>query len=555
MLTVLVLLTGVLLFSNTTRAETIGSALVNRGTTDGAEGLIFTNPGAMTFYNAGSLLSWEMYSGVSDGRLITPLLFDQNSVLTGIGATRSIAATGLNSFDFDLVDGTDAVAVGSVFGWRDGAATGAGNAGTISQKHLAGYPRVDVVARVGTNPGDAVVGSTYDQLVHANLPRHYSIQATTDYVSPVIAPAFAAGTPANHGSTAWLINGSTVPSTQGLSGSGPILAQEHVTSHQFGWLINNNDPANELIFSWPADERADLTAVHIWQYTQGCCTNRGVETFDISFSTDGGVTFSVAAPISPPLDQATGGAVNEVAQTRTFPAQTGVTHVKFGNMDSFAPDAQGSWQGLAEVRFEGVVTPYQLPAVPIGTFIDEDLEGSVNGWTGWGGATTGAQTDGFLPSAGDIDDASVTNLTAVPDALNVVNGAAPYMNDTAAATKAYPYSIAPGTYEFLIQVFDFNNGAYPDPTFDFNGITPDSVQNAAPTSGDDGIWRYTYTVPEGHDQVAQTITLTAQGTVTGNWGIDHIYATYAVPEPGGIVLAVLGVLGLALGMRRRCERG
>ena len=548
-------------FPNTSRAETIGSALANRGSVDGALGLIFTNPGAMTFSGSGSVLSWEMFAGKGTpeviGRQITPLVFDQNSVLTGIGATRTIAATGLNSFDFGLVDGTDAVGDGSVFGWRDGAATGAGNAGTISLQS-AGGPRTNVVARVGMDPGDAVVGSTYDQLVHTNLPRYYSIQATTDAASSVITPAFATGTPHDHGGTSWLINGNAVPSGQGLSGTGPVLAQEHVTSHMYGWLKNNQDPANELIFSWPVGEAADLTAVHIWQYTQGCCTNRGIDTFDMSFSTDGGANYSVPLPIS--LAEAAGGAVNEISQTRAFAAQTGVTHVKFNNMTPFAPDAQGSWQGLNEVRFQGVVNPippYEPPASssPVGN----DLTNRQN--------TTDTSAAVFytnyvpMPDDGAVDSVSVffqgSNLpfelfqlrpTGTPDQYDVI-----YRSG-----NIVPFGMAEADQ---IESFALDGGPIGVEAGDIFAHYGQGIPFSISAGGNQHHIFYNATPPPVEaPQVNDVLTLNDAGVGT-TFPVFAQMRDYAmavnftpVPEPGSVVLAALGVLGLAIGMRRRRER-
>jgi len=184
----------------------------------------------------------------------------------------------------------------------------------------------------------------------------------------VIAPSGATGTPPSYGSPTYLINGT------GLSGAGPVLAQPHNTTHTQGWLINNTNPANELVFQMPGAR--DLSGAHIWQYSQGtCCTGRGVSSFDMSFSSDGGATYPTTlagltlAPAS--------GTSQETAQTLAFTPQTGVTHVKFNNMADFPTLPSPGWQGLNEVRFEAAPVP--LTGTPVGNTLtprDSATDGS-----------------------------------------------------------------------------------------------------------------------------------------------------------------------------------
>ncbi len=175
-------------------------------------------------------------------------------------------------------------------------------------------------------------------------------------LADVLAPFSATGTPASIGSPTNLINGN------GLSGVGPILDQTHQTTHTKGWLISNTDPTNELVFNWDGGA-ADLSGVYIWQYEQaGCCTGRGVNTFDISFSTDGGANYGTLFALS--LDSAAVNPGDEIAQTRTFDLQTGVTNVKFTNMTDFPELLNPGWLGLNEVRFEGTTTDTPPPPPP-----------------------------------------------------------------------------------------------------------------------------------------------------------------------------------------------
>lgn len=182
--------------------------------------------------------------------------------------------------------------------------------------------------------------------------------------------------------------------------------------------------------------------------------------------------------------------------------------------------------------------------------IDDNVEDNGNGWSGWGGSVA---APAFLNAAGDIDNPALTNATAVPDALNALDGRTPFANNQANPTKNYGIEIEEGTYEFLVQMVNYNNGAFPDPTLDFNGILPDSVVAPTVGSGGDEIWQFLYTVGAGDAAIGQLITLSIPGSTTGNYGVDHILGTFTapgiVPEP---TTAFLGLLGMAgLGMRRR----
>jgi len=197
------------------------------------------------------------------------------------------------------------------------------------------------------------------------------------------------------------------------------------------------------------------------------------------------------------------------------------------------------------------------PASPVqpGTFIDEDVEGNTNGWSGWRGTLTPPYL-GLLPLAGDIDDPALTGATAVPDALNLLDNAVPYINGTEIATKTYNLAIEPGIYEFLIQMGNWNNNVFPNPTFDFSGLTPDTVLAPTPASGDDEIWRFTYTVNPGDPAVGELVALTFQGTLsTGNYAVDHVlgrFTAFVIPEPSTLLVwSVLAGLGIGVGWRRR----
>ena len=120
-------------------AETVGGPVIPRTSTDTAVGDIYAYDGS--FSTAGTVLSWSFYAGSFDplqniaGQQITPLILDQSTpggwTITGIGTTQTVSGSGLYSFNFDLVSGSNLVGPNLTFGWYDGSST-ASNQGTVS---------------------------------------------------------------------------------------------------------------------------------------------------------------------------------------------------------------------------------------------------------------------------------------------------------------------------------------------------------------------------------------------------------------------------------------
>ena len=81
------------------------------------------------------LINWGFYTNIT-GRNITPLVLEyintSNYTVRGIGTSRNITTTGINTFPFQLVSGTDVFSTSNhMFGWKDGTTTTA-NAGVIT---------------------------------------------------------------------------------------------------------------------------------------------------------------------------------------------------------------------------------------------------------------------------------------------------------------------------------------------------------------------------------------------------------------------------------------
>ena len=196
----------------------------------------------------------------------------------------------------------------------------------------------------------------------------------------VITPTAASATTTSAGSATNLRNGT------GLLPTGdPVLQQ--VTDgfrNQFGselWLAKESTSPT-LTFTLPAASTID--GAHIWNLTQNATLavrDRGVASFDISFSTDGGGTFpTTIAGLT--LNRAAAKS-HDARQTLAFAQQTGVTHVQFSNLLNFSGSDNNI--GLNEVRFDDNVASASTV-----TRIAPDLTPGVNDglWKRVGGLAT-----------------------------------------------------------------------------------------------------------------------------------------------------------------------
>jgi hypothetical protein len=106
------------------------------------------------------------------------LIFRQDGekyVLTGIGRPRTNSGGGLQTFDFEPVQGTNEVGDGCYFGWYDGSLDGAANAGVVEFEDGRD-------SRMTILTGDGQLGGQKLQLgagyrLQAEYPRRYSIMA------------------------------------------------------------------------------------------------------------------------------------------------------------------------------------------------------------------------------------------------------------------------------------------------------------------------------------------------------------------------------------------
>lgn len=228
-------------------------------------------------------------------------------------------------------------------------------------------------------------------------------------------------------------------------------------------------------------------------------------------------------------------------------------------LGTFTADASTQALGLNASSANPILNAYTVREVSApGTtvkLIDENVEGNINGWTGWGGPLSAPYLN-LLTLAGDIDNPALTNATTVPNAINLLDGDVPFANNTEVGTKTFASVVHEGTYEFHVQVVNWSNAPFGTPAFGFNGLTPDLAIAPAPALGDDQIWRFLYTVADGSPIIGQPIQLSFGGsTAPGeeNFGIDHVLAFYtspSIPEPATCMLGLLGLAGLASRRRR-----
>ena len=131
--------------------------------------------------------------------------------------------------------------------------------------------------------------------------------------------------------------------------SGDVLSETHlVNSGNSGLYWIGTVSGAALTFTLASAETLD--AVHIWTYSRTGETDRGMQSFDISFSTNGGVSFGTPIGIS---GVSIGDYPNPITvQTFGFTAQTGVTDIRIDNIINYGDP---NYVGLSEIRFESSV--------------------------------------------------------------------------------------------------------------------------------------------------------------------------------------------------------
>lgn len=148
----------------------------------------------------------------------------------------------------------------------------------------------------------------------------------------------------------------------GLSGggtSGDILSETHDAGQSAThWLSDSGiitaGVSLSEVLTFDLGGSFDIDTIYIWTYNRPERA-RGVRTFDIAFSTDGGANFSPAVSAASlgmaDFDIGATGGISSV-QTRTITAQSGVTDIRFTNIANFGASDR---LALPEIRFGEVI--------------------------------------------------------------------------------------------------------------------------------------------------------------------------------------------------------
>lgn len=160
--------------------------LRSRATVDSAVGLVWVvremSGYGQEFVDGGYRLeTWGFFNDNGPGekgRVITPLIFKKEGdryLLTAIGKTQTNAGTGLQSFPFDVLQGSDEVGDGYFFGWHTGEVAGKQNPGVVEFDD-GPRDRMTILTLDGELANQkVVVDQPYRE--QSSYPRTYSIQA------------------------------------------------------------------------------------------------------------------------------------------------------------------------------------------------------------------------------------------------------------------------------------------------------------------------------------------------------------------------------------------
>jgi hypothetical protein len=159
-----------------------------RGSVDSAAGLVWIvaemDGYDQEFVDGGYVLrNWSFFNDNGDAQkahVVTPLILKQQGdryELVGIGTTRRNEGTGLQTFDFELVEGTDEVGEGCFFGWHTGQPSGQGNPGVIEYDAASDCQMVILTADGEMSGQQLRIGASYR--VQSQFPRRYSVMAVS----------------------------------------------------------------------------------------------------------------------------------------------------------------------------------------------------------------------------------------------------------------------------------------------------------------------------------------------------------------------------------------
>ncbi len=193
---------SILLGSHQASGAGLGSSLIRRQFVDIDAGQVYVYRGVGGLALAGRVLTWAFFDDRNAGRSVTPLLLKKTGTacftVTGIGSTRESAGSGLQSFPFETIAGSEHLAPGYTFGFVNRAYStnanqlvpGLPNTGVICfDRPSAAIPNDPWLVTAGISSGGAValqigtvIGSgsvpAYNSIDPGGLDRVYSAQVT-----------------------------------------------------------------------------------------------------------------------------------------------------------------------------------------------------------------------------------------------------------------------------------------------------------------------------------------------------------------------------------------
>lgn len=191
--------------------------------------------------------------------------------------------------------------------------------------------------------------------------------ASAAVINPNSATSTSTTTIGGSRTIAAALNGSNL---SGGGTSGDILSETHAAAGSSGHWLSDQYPTGggvtqaDEVLTFDLDGTFDVDKIYLWDYIRPERA-RGIKTFDIAFSTNGGSTYSTAvSAASLGMADFTIGASSGTAsvQTRTITAQTGVTHIQFTNIQNFGQ----SRLAISEIRFGEVPEPSSLALLGLG---------------------------------------------------------------------------------------------------------------------------------------------------------------------------------------------
>lgn len=127
--------------------------------------------------------------------------------------------------------------------------------------------------------------------------------------------------------------------SSGLTAVGDVSTWTHDNGEYTYWMAT---VASNAVLTYSLPGVADVDGVYLWQ---NLAFNRALNTFDISFSTDNGVSFAnTVSGLSL--------VVTNITQTCSFPRKSGVTHIRLSNLTS-----SDTYVNLGEIRFRRAGPP------------------------------------------------------------------------------------------------------------------------------------------------------------------------------------------------------